>query len=458
MMPRVLLVNPPIYDFSAYDFWLKPYGLLRVAGYLRDRAELCLFDYLDRRHPSLDVDQHSDSWGRGEFPREVVPTPSVLTPVSRRFRRYGLGRPHFRQFLQEHGPFDFALVQTVMTYWYLGVQEVVEDLRSFCPRAQVVLGGVYATLCPKHARNLEVGLVVEGSRLESLWRFLGLRPNVDGLPFWEGYSRLNVGILKLAYGCPFRCTYCSVPQVEPTFTGYPLERSLAELEFLCRLGVSNVAFYDDALLYRPKQILQPFLRGAIDRGLTVQFHTPNALNARFITAELAELMVEAGFQSFFLGFESSAYDWQRRTGGKVYSQELVRAVANLIAAGASRHAITTYLIIGHPNSDQQHVEASMRFAHDLGIRVMLSEFSPIPGTPDGERCRRWVDLDEPLCHNKTAFCLRFLGEERVNRLKSLCRELNQSLGLAACRFASADAARTRSDKQPDPVKAPLVRS
>ena len=295
---------------------------------------------------------------------------------------------------------------------------------------------------------------MEGSRLESLWRFLRLEPNSDGLPFWEGYSRLDVGILKLAYGCPFRCTYCSVPQVEPTFTAYPLERSLAELEFLCRLGVNNVAFYDDALLYRPKQILQPFLRGSMDRGLTVQFHTPNALNARFLTAELAELMVEAGFQSFFLGFESSAYDWQRRTGGKVYSQELVRAVDNLIAAGASRDAITAYLIIGHPNTDQQQVEASMHFAHDLGIRVMLSEFSPIPGTPDGERCRRWVDLDEPLCHNKTAFCLRFLGDERVNRLKSLCRDLNQSIGLAACRFAPADAARTRNDKQPDRVKAP----
>jgi radical SAM superfamily enzyme YgiQ (UPF0313 family) len=209
--------------------------------------------------------------------------------------------------------------------------------------------------------------------------------------------------------------------------GYPVERSLAEAEFLCRLGVRNIAFYDDALLYRPNQILRPFLRGVIDRGLAVQFHTPNALNARFISAELAELMVEAGFQSFFLGFESSAYDWQHRTGGKVYSQELVRAVNHLVSAGANRQAITTYLIIGHPNTDQQEVEGSMRFAHDLGIRVMLSEFSPIPGTPDGEQCRSLIDLEEPLCHNKTAFCLRFLGEERVNQLKSLCRELNQKL-------------------------------
>jgi hypothetical protein len=427
MAPRVLLVNPPIYDFSAYDFWLKPYGLLRVAGYLRDRAELCLFDYLDRRHPSVGEHLRRDRWGRGEFPREILPTPNAQAGISRRYRRYGLSRRHFQGFLQEHGPFDFALVQTVMTYWYLGVQEVLEDVRRFSPQAKAVLGGVYATLCSNHARSLGADLVVEGSRLEPLWRLLDLEPNLGGLPFWDGYPRLDVGILKLAYGCPFRCTYCSVPQVDPTFTAYPLERSLAEIEFLCRLGVGNVAFYDDALLYRSDEILRPFLRGVLDRGLSVQFHTPNALNARFITPELAELMVEAGFRSFFLGFESSAYEWQRKTGGKVYSKELVRAVDNLIAAGANRDAITAYLIIGHPHADQQHVEDSMGFAHDLGIHVMLSEFSPIPATPDGEQCRPWVDLDEPLCHNKTAFCIRFLGEERVNHLKSLCRELNQRL-------------------------------
>jgi hypothetical protein len=435
MKPRILLVNPPVYDFSAYDFWLKPFGLLRVAGLLRDQADLHLFDYMDRRHLSLGNTFPSDRWGRGEFPSEVIRKPKAIAPISRRYRRFGLERTLFQQFLLENGPFDFALLQTVMTYWYLGVMEVVEDLRRFTPNTRIVLGGVYATLCPAHARSLGADLVVEGSRLEPMWSFLKTAPNPNGLPYWEGYGRLDVGILKLAYGCPFRCTYCSVPQVDPTFTAYPIERSLAEIEFLGRLGVQNVAFYDDALLYRPDQILRPFLRGVTERGLSVQFHTPNALNARFITPELAVEIVTAGFKTFFLGFESSAYEWQKRTGGKVYSKELERAVDNLAAAGARRDAITAYLIIGHPQSDQQQLEESMEFVHGLGIRLMISEFSPIPGTPDGEKCREWVDLEEPLCHNKTAYCIQFLGEERVNRLKSLCRELNRGLEPAACRFA-----------------------
>ncbi|MEK6614347.1 MAG: hypothetical protein AABZ66_05620, partial [Candidatus Binatota bacterium] len=45
----------------------------------------------------------------------------------------------------------------------------------------------------------------------------------------------------------------------------------------------------------------------IRRGSELELHTPNALNARFITPRVAALMVRAGFQSFYLGFESRAY-------------------------------------------------------------------------------------------------------------------------------------------------------
>ena len=69
----------------------------------------------------------------------------------------------------------------------------------------------------------------------------------------------------------------------------------------------------------------------------------------------------------------------------------------------------------------------MYLANSLGIKVMLSEFSPIPGTRDGEYCRRWVDLDEPLWHNKTAFVIRWLGNTEVNRLKNLGGRLNRRL-------------------------------
>ena len=199
---------------------------------------------------------------------------------------------------------------------------------------------------------------------------------------------------------------------------------LEEVRYLIRLGARNIAFYDDALLFNPDHILLPFLETLLREDLRVSFHTPNALNARFITPEIARLMVRAGFKTFFLGLESSAYEWQRKTGGKVYSEEFATAARALREAGAP--SISAYIIVGHPESQEQSLEASIRFAAEQGARVMLSEFAPIPGTPDGEACRRFTDLEEPLNHNKTAFTWRSLGAERVNALKDLCREVNRS--------------------------------
>ena len=80
MMPMILLVNPPIYDFTAYDFWLKPYGLLTVAGYLRGKADFALFDYLDRLHPFLATQDNlkSGQWGKGPFYCEQIESPACL--------------------------------------------------------------------------------------------------------------------------------------------------------------------------------------------------------------------------------------------------------------------------------------------------------------------------------------------------------------------------------------------
>ena len=450
MRRRILLVNPPIYDFAAYDFWLKPYGLLSVAGRLRGQAELFLFDYLERRgdcglkkpseaNPqSAIINPQSDRWGRGRFPCERIESPGPLQSIPRHFRRFGVPRTVFTDYLRERGPFDHVLVQTMMTYWYPGVREVMEDVRLAWPDAKIVLGGNYATLCPDHARGLGADLVVVGTDLQPLWRFLEM-PHDDGQPaLWEAYEPLRIGAIKLADGCPFRCSYCSVPRVYRGFEPRPLERSLAELELLAGRGAENVAFYDDALLFQADKVLVPFLTEVLRRGIHVKgsptrnsalggpnLHTPNALNARFLTAELADLMVRAGFKTFYLGFESASRQWQQGTGDKVFSEELARAVDHLLAAGADPVDITAYQIIGHPDSDIQELETSMRFVHSLGIRGMLADFSPIPGTPDGEACRQWVDLEEPLLHNKTAFPIFRLSFDEVNRLKDLQRTLNR---------------------------------
>lgn len=417
-MRQVLLVNPPIYDFTAYDFWLRPYGLMRVAGRMRQTCSLTFFDYL--------VATKKDSWGRGRLAGKVVPKPKTFQDIPRNYRRFGRARTEFREYLRARAcsqPFDAVLIQTLMTYWYPGICEVIEDVRELLPSANIVLGGVYATLCAAHARALGPDLVIEGSNLDPLWRLLAIQPE-PGPPCYPE-TNPEVGVLKLTEGCPFHCTYCSAPLLWPGFLERPAADCLEELRQLASLGVKDIAFYDDALLYRADRVLIPFLQAAMQEGIQVRFHTPNALNARFMTPELARWMVQGGFASYFFGLESGAASWQTATGGKVNSEEFAAAVQYLRAAGAE--AIFAYIIAGHPDSEAQDLEQSIRFAHRCGARVLLSDFSPIPGTPDGQKCSPWADMGEPLSHNKTAFAIRRLGVDYLNCLKELNHALNAQL-------------------------------
>jgi radical SAM superfamily enzyme YgiQ (UPF0313 family) len=431
MKSKILLVNPPIYDFAAYDFWLKPYGMLRVGGLFRSIAELSLFDYMDRSAPAFDFafKKKTDQFFKGPYPFERIPNPEPLKDVPRYYRRFGMPRKVFQDFLTNNRSYDVVLIQTVMTYWYPGYREVIEDIRRFCQRAKIVLGGFYATACADHAKLLGADAVIVGDNLVPLWNLIGLTPPAKSQPpIWEVYPKLDSAVMTLTHGCPFKCSYCYVPQSGQKFQGRPLNVCLDELKHLVNLGGKNIAFYDDALLHQPEQIIMPFLQAVLDNGIDVNFHTPNAMHARFITTELADLMVQTGFKTFYLGFESRSVAFHKETGsGKVVSDELATAVEHLKHAGADPNLICAYEILGHPRGNIQQLEESMRFANSLGIRIMLSDFSPIPATPDGEWCRKYTNLDEPLNHNKTAFPIRVLGFEKVNYYKDLCRQLNRSL-------------------------------
>jgi hypothetical protein len=59
----------------------------------------------------------SDRWGRGRFYCERIESPAPLKNIPRYFRRFGVARTRFTDYLRERGPFDYVLIQTMMTYW-----------------------------------------------------------------------------------------------------------------------------------------------------------------------------------------------------------------------------------------------------------------------------------------------------------------------------------------------------
>ena len=102
-------------------------------------------------------------FGTGRYPKEILPTPPPLQDIPRRYGRYGISPAGVPGATGPAARPDAILVTSLMTYWYPGVVEAIRLARQRFPGTPVILGGIYATLCPDHARRHSgADLVVTG--------------------------------------------------------------------------------------------------------------------------------------------------------------------------------------------------------------------------------------------------------------------------------------------------------
>ncbi len=432
-MVKAIVVNPPVYDFTLYDFWLKPYGALRVYRFLKQgkHIEVDFFDFLDRYSPYVGSYgfKYTDDFGRGKFIGTEVEKPEVLSFVKRKYRRFGIPVEHYVEKIKNLKP-EFVLIYTGMTYWYPGIKEVIEiSKRVLGDQVKIITGGVLSTLLPDFVKQLGADIVIQGDAFEILAGIFDLEFDASSyiFPCWSLYRFLPYIVIRLTEGCPFRCPYCASYILKPAFRVLDFEKSVYEIERWSTIGVKNVAFYDDALLVRKKEALIPFLEQVIRKKIKVNFHTPNALHARFIDEEIAVLMKKAGFKTIYLGFETINEKKQKELGGKVYTGEFDRAVNALLKAGFERKNITAYVFLGLPGMDEKEVEEAIYHVNSLGIKVMLSEFSPIPRTPLGDKVIKEFRINDLLLTNCSVFPLLSMGYDKVQYLKSLKNRLNAEI-------------------------------
>ena len=311
---QVLLINPPIYDVAAYGFWSAPLGLLYVGAVLRKNGmELALLDCLKEREDKRKED------GRAPFFKQKAASPEPFKGLSRRFRRYGAKLEEMEAELRAAKTPDLVLVTTIMTYWYPGAVEAVRLARTVFPKAKIVVGGIYASLCPSHAAEQMAGadLIVGRDDLSTLYAFveetfscaLPFKPRADELsrlpyPAFDLYEKRSFVPLLTSTGCAFNCTYCATSYLRPHISRRLPGEVLQEIEHWQDRGVSHFALYDDNFLFRKDTFSKPLLRGIGQLPLETAFYNPNALNASLIDREVAALLRGAGFREVRIGLET----------------------------------------------------------------------------------------------------------------------------------------------------------
>ena len=413
--PPLILINPWIYDFAAYDYFARPLGLLYLAGWLRAQGYAVNFlDCLGAPHA------RTGPFGTGRYPKEIIPPPPALAGITRRYGRYGISEAAFRERLARVPTPAAILVTSLMTYWYPGVAAAIRLARERFPGVPVILGGIYATLCSEHAqKHSGADRVVAGPGEATI---LGILEEATGFappgPIFSDLEDLDsrpypaldlldhpsfIPILT-SRGCPLDCTYCASRQLQPDYRRRrPLAATAELIYWQDRWGLKDAAFYDDALLLAAEDHLLVILEELASRGRTFRFHTPNGLHARLITREVAGWLKRANFATLRLGVETTALG-DARLDAKLQAGELESALAHLKEAGFAPVEIGVYLLIGLPDQEEAEVAASILRVKELGATPILAQYSPIPGTalwPRALATSRFDLTADPLFHNNS---------------------------------------------------------
>jgi len=411
--PHILLINPWITDFTAYNFWIKPLGLLYIASLLRENGfRVTLIDCLDSH-------LKSKQFGDGKFFKTKIEKPISLKSIPRNYSQYGIPQEILLKRLSLLEEPDLICVTSGMTYWYPGVFKVIEIIKELFKNVPIILGGIYASLCYEHAKKYSgVDIVFNGrGELEVLKLVSDLtnkelithnsKLSTDSLPYpaFDLYPQFNYVCIATSRGCPFKCTYCASPFLTKGFSRRDPLKVVEEIEhWTIQYKVTNIAFYDDALLIEPSQHFIPIMKEVIKRGIHGNFHAPNALHIKEIDEEVADLLYRGRFKTIRLGFETSNELTQIKTGGKVDNQEFREAIKHLKRAGYSSEEIGVYILVGLPSQRVGEAEESMVLVKETGAKPILVEYSPIPHTPLFEKAKKGSQFDlenEPLFHNNT---------------------------------------------------------
>ena len=429
----ILLVNPYIHDFSAYNLWMRPLGLLGLYGFLA--ANGINVSYADALFPSGDeAEKYGLAWPEskkyhtGKFPETRIEKPLPYRNIQRHYRRFGIPPAVLRERFGNIPAPECILMTSGMTYWYPGVQETVRLCREAFPGVPVILGGVYATLCASHARKHSgADMVLPGPWQKDLPEMLrarfGIETRAAGRPRLELapheadlYPDSGFGTARLGEGCPFNCGYCASSLLSGGLLKYPVNLVYGGISRKVESGKRDIAFYDDALLSEAEDYLIPLLELISAGRIDCRFHTPNGLHARWMTGRIAGLFKACDFRTVRLSFDRAG---NGSSDEKATGAHLAAAARALEGAGYSRDEIEVYTLIGLNGQQDDDIIKAFRVIRDTGMKIAPAYYSPVPGTAFFEHdCRKAPELrDEPLLHNSSVAALWNYDYKRYDRLK-----------------------------------------
>ena len=396
-MPNALLVypkQPPTYwgvnfalDMLGVKSAFPPLGLVTVAAMFPPEYELRVVD--------MNVNPLEDSdleWADMVFTSTMIVQRTSLEEVIARCNRAGVpvvaGGPHPTTFHDEiEGVTHFVLDEAEEIF-----PEFLRDLANGTAKAMY-----------REPRKPDV-----------------TRTPVPRYDLIDMKSYWSMGV-QFSRGCPFDCEFCDIiklyGQVPRTKTP---DQIIEEFDSLYRLGWRGSVFLvDDNFIGNKREamkLLPVIAEWQKARGYPFALHTEASVNLARM-AKLMDAMIEAGFDTVFLGIETPNPKALLKTKkpqntNKRDDNYLLNAVRRIQSKGMQ---VQGGFILGLDGDDEGVFDAQIEFIRDAGIPVApIYLLTALKGTDMYERLKREDRLvDVPIGTNATILNFRTEMDRRT---------------------------------------------
>ncbi|MBN2881471.1 radical SAM protein [Candidatus Woesearchaeota archaeon] len=333
---KIMLVNiRTSFNFYEKSYLGYPYSLLKIGGSLKKKGfSVSMVDCMARNFSPVDFVNHLRT--------TVLP--------------------------------DEIWFSLTFTYSYKNLVEYIYLIRENFPKIKLVLGGIYATLCPEHARSLDVDEVHVGDFEDSSLS-------------WTDLSLLDVpydyDVLQFSRGCPNRCTYCASSIIADKYITRDYIDIVDEIESKSKqYGIRNFRFIDENILINFKNGFGKVLDEIKKRELNIFVSFWNSSDYRYYDIDVLNSLKNSSFDSrfFLMAYESSNVSTNKKF--KRLSFDLPRFLKSLKFAYDNNFVPYANSFVGFPGQRLEDNVRDIVFLSSLGVLVLLSPFTLIPGTDE----------------------------------------------------------------------------
>lgn len=422
---KILLINPPYRRLMGVGSSYFPLGLGYLAAILeKDGYEVKIYN---GEVPKKGEGENHSKYKGGDFIHIMSSHQQYLKNV---------GDDSFfvwQQLKKSFDEFDPDLVgisvRTPMLKSALKINQLVKSWKKNC---LIIWGGSHPTILPEEVMALpEVDFLAYGEgeyTLLDLVRILergGNFSNVAGIYYKSFNGKIiknprreyikNLDILPLlarhlvfnddlyvpgAYadlmgsrGCPFFCTYCSAHSLwgrEIRYRSVP--KIVEEIKILKNnYGCEILRFIDDNLTLR-REWIEGLCNALIAENVGVRWGCLSRAN--LIDEKLLQLMVKAGCYRVDIGVESGSPRILELMKKNITLDDILRVDRLFDKYGIDW---TAFFITGFPYETMEDLRATARFMKKINpYRLVLSNFTPYPGTEDYERAKQLGVLPEKM--------------------------------------------------------------